>query len=191
MFLSGYLSGEICSAMSCTASYVSSVCRRCGLSREDGGRAMRAVLNDAYMEHAAREQQAAKHVLAYGCGTAQVIAIDRESGLSGKCAPSSRYKQQRKSAIRRGIGWEFTLITWWDVWARSGEWRNRKRWHGYVMARKGDKGPYSPSNVEIITQSQNIIDSHVNRPWKTRFPSGLMKDGGEHHKSNKQPDQAG
>jgi hypothetical protein len=51
------------------------------------------------------------------------------------------------------------------MWQDSGKWEQRGRKQGqYCMARKGDVGPYSPDNVDIITIRQNSIDANKGRP---------------------------
>jgi hypothetical protein len=74
-----------------------------------------------------------------------------------------RYVQQRCVARTRKIDWLFTFETWWQMWQDSGKWAERGRKLGqYCMARKGDVGPYSPDNVEIVTNSKNSSDAHAN-----------------------------
>lgn len=66
------------------------------------------------------------------------------------------YSTQRTSALERGVWWEFDLESWWAIWSASGKWEQRGRGRGkYVMARAGDVGPYSPSNVRICTVQEN------------------------------------
>jgi hypothetical protein len=70
--------------------------------------------------------------------------------------PKGKYIRQRANAKRRGIPWEFTFDTWWDVWEKSGKWEQRgKEANQYVMSRVHDDGPYSPGNVKVITMSAN------------------------------------
>lgn len=67
-----------------------------------------------------------------------------------------KYNEQRGAANQRGIEWQFTFETWCAVWEASGQWERRGTGSdNYVMARFGDKGPYSPSNVKIITKADN------------------------------------
>lgn len=75
------------------------------------------------------------------------------------------YANQRRAARFRGIEWKFNLATWWRVWDVSGKWEERGRGYGYVMARKGDSGPYAPDNVYICTQAQNASDQYIWKPW--------------------------
>ncbi len=70
---------------------------------------------------------------------------------------------QRCMAVRtRGIDWEMTFEQWWKIWKRSGHWGERGRGKGkYVMARFGDKGPYSIDNVKIIKMEQNLNERRM------------------------------
>lgn len=80
-----------------------------------------------------------------------------------KNKPRTRYTQQKCQADKRKIEWLFTFETWWQMWEISGKWNERGRKKGqYCMARKGDIGPYSPDNVEIILITQNSSDAHTN-----------------------------
>jgi hypothetical protein len=71
---------------------------------------------------------------------------------------SDAYCKARYLAKKRGLGWHFTLISWWTYWAQSGLWS--KRGHGmgkYQMCRLGpDKGDYAPHNVKIATHEENV-----------------------------------
>lgn len=73
------------------------------------------------------------------------------------------YAGQKRGARGRGIKWEFTFASWIAVWEESGKFAQRGRGADkYVMARFGDVGPYSPTNVYICTNSQNLIDAKSN-----------------------------
>jgi hypothetical protein len=66
---------------------------------------------------------------------------------------------QRHSAGKRGIAWELSLDDWWRIWQDSGMWEERGPTRsGYCMARHGDVGPYSASNVYITTMRENTKD---------------------------------
>jgi len=72
------------------------------------------------------------------------------------------YRMQRMRAKQRSIDWQFNYTTWVQWWGT--DIHNRGRCSGQlVMARKGDAGPYSPSNTEKITCNQNHSDSNYNR----------------------------
>jgi hypothetical protein len=74
-----------------------------------------------------------------------------------------KFHQHRAGAAYRGIPFLFTFEQWLGMWVDSGKWHLRgKGGEGYVMARKGDVGPYSVENVEILTAAQNSRDAHRN-----------------------------
>lgn len=82
--------------------------------------------------------------------------------------PMAQYQFQRSNAKRRGIAWDFSFDSWLAVWVASGHFAQRGRGRGkYVMARRGDIGPYSPTNVEIVLYETNAVDSRRNHPVET------------------------
>lgn len=79
------------------------------------------------------------------------------------------YHEQRGSAKRRRIAWEFTFAEWWAWWQRDGNWERRGKRRGQlVMARFGDAGPYSPTNVFAATPFEN---------WNDREPANYQGTG--------------
>ena len=100
------------------------------------------------------------------------------------------YSSTRKDRNGDPIGWEFTFDSWLEVWLQSGKLDQRGTHEGgYVMARKGDIGPYSPDNVDIILHSENISykatywrmsdeqKAHLSQLYKgkNRYPNGRPK----------------
>jgi hypothetical protein len=77
-----------------------------------------------------------------------------------------RYNEHKQNAAQRGVGWEFTYDTWLDKWETSGHLDERGDYR-YVMARYGDRGPYSPTNTKIITHAENVREAHVGVPKPT------------------------
>jgi len=76
-----------------------------------------------------------------------------------------RYIQQRCAARQRNIEWLFDFESWWSMWCQSGKWDQRGRREGqYCMARKGDQGPYSIDNVDIVLVSKNCSDGRLSKP---------------------------
>ncbi len=70
--------------------------------------------------------------------------------------PNGVYVTARVNAARRGIEWQFTFESWWQLWERSGMFALRGRRVGaYVMARLGDSGPYAPYNCRIVQVTLN------------------------------------
>ena len=93
-----------------------------------------------------------------------------------------RYKEQQSRAVTRKIDWQFTFETWLNKWVSSGKLlqRGRKK-DEYCMGRLHDKGPYSISNTEIITNGQNHSDYHRYNPVtpkpKVKPKAALKKKG--------------
>ncbi len=74
---------------------------------------------------------------------------------------------QRRGAGYRDIEFLLTFEQWLRIWEKSGHLKERgRRRTQYVMARYGDKGPYSINNVKIITQSENTIEGHPKKHTK-------------------------
>ena len=82
-----------------------------------------------------------------------------------------KYRMCIWNAKQRDIPWELTYIQWRTIWAASGHWHERGFRKGqYVMARYGDKGPYSKDNVRICTVKENHVESleilfNKKHPW--------------------------
>lgn len=97
-----------------------------------------------------------------------------------KNSVEERYKQQARQAKHRGIEWQFTFESWMQLWNESGKFHLRGKGTGkYVMARRGDLGPYSPDNCFICPFEQNVRDGHIScgnvarpKPKKERAARG-------------------
>ena len=79
---------------------------------------------------------------------------------------TNAYYTQKSNAKRRQIFWQFTRAEWFGWWEEmlGPNWfekRGRRR-KQFCMARKGDKGPYAPWNVECITNSENHAKRSIN-----------------------------
>lgn len=99
----------------------------------------------------------------YGCDYATAKAICEPLSPFNERSVAYVYSSHKRGAHHRGIGWEFTLPEWFAVWKESGHWADRGCGVSkYVMARRGDCGPYSPSNVYITTCAQNGRDAIAN-----------------------------
>lgn len=165
-----YLAGDtrkiIAARYGVTPTRIGQVLRRQGLTKHDSPRVPWQIRRAA--EKAANIERRVRRV--YGVCVSDLVAINGfmpKTNNKGKVAGA--YFQHRSHAARRGIGWEFTLATWWAVWKESGRWEQRGRGRGYCMARYGDIGPYSPNNVYICTGAQNVSDSYLVKPAKQRL----------------------
>lgn len=77
-----------------------------------------------------------------------------------------RFKQQARQARQRGIDWQMTFGEWHQMWLDSGKLPLRGKGAGkFVMARRGDVGPYSAANCFICSFEQNVRDG---RTWDVK-----------------------
>jgi hypothetical protein len=87
----------------------------------------------------------------YGCSMAEAVSYPEKARV--------RYRAQKSRALSRGIQWEFNIYTWWAKWeCAGGFYLAGPKGSDLCMARFGDSGPYSPSNVYICTRSENTKD---------------------------------
>jgi hypothetical protein len=79
------------------------------------------------------------------------------------------FYSHRQNAHTRNIPWELTFAQWLQIWVESGHLAERGLGHNkYCMARNGDIGPYSITNVKIVTTDENLYDRVINN----RLPKG-------------------
>lgn len=91
----------------------------------------------------------------------------------------TKYGNQKDSAKRRGVEWQFTFEEWMRVWIDSGKWEMRGRGKGqYCMARHGDVGPYNTSNVSIILSQKNSSDGIAVARSNATEPLGVARGSG-------------
>lgn len=104
------------------------------------------------------------------------------------------FQAHRDNSRRRGIAFEFDVFAWWAWWQIDDRWSNRGVGKGkFVMARKGDVGPYSPDNVVCITHGENIeqiCPERRRRSMREAWSSGRHKpnrlfEKGERHPCSK------
>lgn len=91
---------------------------------------------------------------------------------------NAKYHVQKCGAKRRGIEWRFTFETWVEWWEDNlgYNWVKKRGKHRgqYQMARKGDKGAYSPGNVQCLkTEDHLTTDRSKNGvEWTSGDPNG-------------------
>lgn len=80
-----------------------------------------------------------------------------------------KYQDQKWMAKCRGIEFTLTLdqwVGWWELNLGSNWLKKRGPRSGqYVMARKGDKGPYAIGNIECVTSNKNHADMKKYRSY--------------------------
>jgi hypothetical protein len=77
------------------------------------------------------------------------------------------YFNQKSSADARGVEWLFTFETWMDWWGADYARRGRKG-DDLCMARRGDKGPYSPENCVKLNYRTNAKHGSYRRMLNER-----------------------
>lgn len=151
-FRNGETLASIGAAFGISRQRVEQLLSRHGLSRKDGGAAMRG----ARRRVATQRARDATYVARFGVPFAEYKTICAAGG-------NVAYREQKRNAKERGVAWQFTLASWWKFWQDSGRWQERGRWgDAAVMARFNDVGPYSPTNVYITTLRENSRDCQMN-----------------------------
>ncbi len=167
-FRAGETSADLSKVFGITPSAVMSLLRRYGLTRYDGGLQVSAKIKRGKRppkKERAREAAYLKH----DCKASDF------SNYEQFCEARFKFKCQKSRAKTRGIAWELTLGQWWAIWSASGRWeaRGRSSADSAVMARRGDKGPYSVDNVYIITLAENFVESWTSAPDRMAHRRGL------------------
>lgn len=83
-----------------------------------------------------------------------------------------KYHTQKAGAKRRSIDWQFTFESWVQWWEGhlGPDWLKKRGKHNgqYQMARKGDKGPYSPKNTQCLKVEDHYADRAKNNvEWRS------------------------
>lgn len=170
LYRDGKTLAEIGAQYGVTREYVRQQLAKLGLSRLDGGMAMRSLSkigDQLKRKEAAEAHRARRDFEKWGMTTEAISAISPlPRGHTGH--PFRKFVEQRRNAKVRDIGWELTFAQWWGIWQESGHWGERGRGQGYCMARWADDGPYSVENVYICTIGQNFSDSYITKPASAR-----------------------
>lgn len=151
LYKAGYTLQEIATPNGITRERVRQILtKRYGMSAPDGGAHVKSVKKRAASDHAR------------GVKTLLNTGMKREHYALVPNSLKGAFRQQRNSAMGRGIQWRMTLREWLKVWEDSGVMHLRGRGADkYCMARIDDKGPYSVSNVKVITNRQNVSEYAV------------------------------
>lgn len=152
-----------------TRERVRQILAKAGITAKDGGKMVKSAQRRQLRSEQARIRLEVRCMEMIGCPLDQVRAIawtdERKTFWGNKIIRG--YLDQKRNAIQRGIEFKMSFTEWWSVWQQSGHWEERGRGR-YVMARKGDIGPYAIGNVYICTQSQNSKDSYIKTPAHVR-----------------------
>lgn len=98
----------------------------------------------------------------YGCDLSEALATNDGLPLRTPGSMAAAYDKQRHNAARRGVEWLISFPQWAAIWKHSGKWDQRgKSASSFCMARHGDMGPYSPTNVSIQPVTKNNGDARA------------------------------
>lgn len=153
MFLSGRSYRQIGDHLGVTR------CRAMQLARI-GGLAKGAIGGRPLLKMQARALKENAEIDLHGCTVEEIRRFRKICSEEGLTDPYFAFLGQKSQAARRGIGWFFTFMQWWEFWRYSYTERGNGK---LVMARFGDVGPYSPSNVKIMTSAANVGEWRANR----------------------------
>ena len=165
LFLGGSTSAEIAAAFGVGPNAICQLLRRYGIKRSQGGKEVAAAKRRA-------AAQVAKINAQFKAWDATPSEFTDAAELKGAI---EKFNAQKHRAEQREIGWELTFGSWWRIWKKSGLWQKRGRSaaDSAVMARHGDVGPYSESNVYIITLADNFKESWVTSPGRMAHRIGV------------------
>lgn len=159
LYMAGQTLREIGALYGVSRERVRQVIVTLGLRAKDGGwakKAEKAALRREIRRKAARDRRC---MSTYGCSHAVLLELNEGQSASTRGSPAKAYLYHRKNAMNRGIGWDITFEEWTAIWRASGHFQERGRGADlYVMARKGDTGPYAADNVYITTMADNVRD---------------------------------
>lgn len=151
-FKSGLTLQEVGEAYGISRERVRQICKMMGVASNDGGQALKNAQN-AEARRAAKDD---RYMETWGCSWA-FWKILRSMDEDYFKSPVGRYYSQKRNAMKRGIGWDLSLVDWWEIWQASGKYDQRGLYSGqYVMGRYGDSGPYAKDNVYITLSTDNL-----------------------------------
>lgn len=164
MFLGGATLQEIGNHYGLTRERVRQLIKRHGASRANGGIAIKAARRNHATNLARTQRLNDRAMRSYGCDYDTAKRLCGGLSLCAKGSPARLYKAQQHNAKSRGVEWAITFPEWVRVWDESGRWADRGLGLGrYVMARRGDVGPYAPWNVYIVESGENIRHGYAFR----------------------------
>jgi hypothetical protein len=171
LFIGGLTMREIASQAGVTSQRIQQILSKRGLNSTNGGA---SIVRNARKEARLRQEQEkiaemeSRYHIVFGCR--------RDECLDAPKSAERQFKKQRRNSSARGVSFEMSFADWWAVWSASGKYDERGQGK-YVMARKGDAGPYKKGNVYICSSSQNTKDSYVNKPFSERKRAASAERG--------------
>lgn len=177
LYRSGWVMDEIGEAFDLSRERVRQLLSKTETRKEDGGahvKAAQSVIERDTRKKSKRDARAQKY---YGCDYETIVKLNSGDNLSRTSSLAHAYTRQRINALHRHIRWEITFPEWCEVWDQSGHWAERGRSaQSYVMARRGDSGPYRKDNVYICRLRENSSDSFDSKPAEIRMATAVRRE---------------
>lgn len=161
MYEAGMTLEQIGKRYDVTRERIRQILRRIGVPPSAGGVAKRAATRMDARLHALD----VKYLQRHGVDFATLKVLQGNGGTRA-------WREQRRNALNRGIGWHLSLGQWWGIWQESGKWERRGRGKGkYCLARYADRGDYVPGNVWVCEFAENCREakSHAVRGAKNNI----------------------
>lgn len=151
--------------------------KKLGLSKNNGGAFVRKGNRDISRRERARGRRNARAMRLFGVDWETAVRLNNDSSAFFVSRnPARSYLQHKRNAGVRNIPWEMTFGDWMRIWQESGKWLLRGRGKGhYCMSRKGDAGAYSPDNVHVVTNDENIAEGWIVTPASKRFGAPMAR----------------
>lgn len=180
LYRSGWNMQEIGDVYALSRERVRQLLAKAGMRDAKGGLAVRREMSENAKKSKRQQLADARSFRRYGCSASQLRQYNCGLPQNANGSMTAAYNSQKSNAKMRMVEWRMTLPEWCEIWKKSGFLEHRGRGAGkYVMARLGDIGPYSPENVYITTNAQNITDGyefrrqrHYKRPHTAWFRIG-------------------
>ncbi|MGH8029882.1 MAG: hypothetical protein ACREO3_08110 [Arenimonas sp.] len=140
------------------------ITKRDGLRRNDGGKHKVSVERKAVRRAQLRARRDARCLRIWGIDHATLLRLNGGKASRAKGSLAALFLNQKRCAGFRQVPWELSFPQWVEIWHASGHLQERGRGRDkYVMARKGDHGPYAVDNVYIATAADNARDYQSRR----------------------------
>jgi predicted DNA-binding protein YlxM (UPF0122 family) len=172
LYLQGVTQQDIADIFLVSRQRIQQVLKKRKIKAKDGGSKLKVL--ERQEELTGKRETKCREM--YGCSWRDYHRF-RRRWKNYRLSPIYRFRNHKNGSRLRGIEWKLTLFEWWNIWKKSGKWKERGRSpNQYQMARFKDIGPYSVENVRIITGKQNK-DEYYLSPGNKKKHGQLIKVG--------------
>ncbi len=165
--ISAFLKGDSMSAIGerhdLSRQRVYQILKREGYSRTDGGITVTAAKNRLKVEERRedREQERNDAMLKL-----HGITLDEYRRLK-RTRPFEDYREQRRNASSKGVGWKLVYPEWLKLWEDSGHLRERGPGNGYGLSRIRHDGDFELGNV-IVRRNSESSSIFIRKMWREK-----------------------